>query len=196
MSVDGATSCFATSYCDVWAQDCAAGEKCVAWSADGDADLGGCVLTRCSALAADPVAIGGVCEVETGPWSGADDCEIGAYCWDVDPVTLEGVCVSNCNGSEANPVCPDDLRCFVGYGGWLTACVPDCDPGAPACAVGSACVTTVGAASVCLPSSLGIPGAQAQACDHSVGCGDGFACMAADAVAGLCGSGELLHCGV
>jgi hypothetical protein len=180
----GGTACFAQSYCDVWAQDCPEGEKCLVWSADGDGDLDGCVLSRCSPIAADPVAVGGACEIETGPWSGVDDCDIGAYCWDVDPVTLRGVCVGNCFGNEANPLCTEGLLCFVGYNGWLTACVPGCDPLAPACPPGSACATGDGGASVCLPSSLGIPVAQAEACDHASGCGDGFACMAKDAVPG------------
>ncbi len=180
----GGTACFATSYCDVWGQDCPEGEKCIAWSADGDHDLAGCVLTRCAVLAPDPVPPGGTCTVEVGPWSGLDDCDVGAYCWGVDPVTLEGLCISNCGGSEANPVCPDELECFIGYGGWITACVRGCDALVPTCGDAATCTTTDGDPSVCLPSSFGVATGQAVGCDHTVGCGEGFACVATDRVAG------------
>lgn len=180
----GGTACFATSYCDVWAQDCPEGEKCTAWSADGDHDIEGCVLTRCAELAADPVPLGGTCTVEHGPWSGLDDCDVGAYCWDVDPATLEGVCIANCQGSEANPLCDEGLECFIGYGGWVTACLRGCDPLAPVCGDDGTCTTRDGDPSVCLPNSLAVPAAQAAGCDHTVGCGAGFVCMAADRVAG------------
>lgn len=185
---DWGTACTTFSVCDIWAQDCPEGEKCVPWSADGDGDLDDCFFPRCSALDPDPLPTGSTCSMPGGPWSGEDACEIGAFCWDVDPATNEGTCVANCMGSEANPTCADDLRCFQGFDGWITACVPGCAPLQPACAEGETCVTTQFDPAVCLPASLPLPAAQGEPCDE--GCGSGFACMPVDLVAGCADVGS------
>lgn len=182
---DGGTGiCGVALQCDLWAQDCAEGEKCVPWVADGSGDLDACLAARCSPLDDDPVAPGGVCTVQGGPWSGLDDCDIGSFCWGVDPTTLEGTCTVPCMGSEANPLCPDDDSCFIGYGGQIVACVADCDPLAPSCAGDTTCAVTDGKPPVCLPSAFELPTGQATPCVYSLGCGDGFACMPATAVEG------------
>lgn len=180
----GGVACSVLLICDVWAQDCPDGEKCVVYDGDGAPYLEGCVSLRCSPLHRDAAQPGETCTIEDGPWSGFDNCEIGSYCWDVDPDSLEGTCVANCQGSEANPVCAGGLTCFHGYDGNITACVSGCDALAPACADGSTCVTAQSGPSVCLPESLEIPAEQAIACDHSLGCGEGFACVVAAQVAG------------
>lgn len=179
----GGTACSLVLACDVWAQDCPRGEKCIPWSADGDDLLDGCLIPRCSRLDPDPVQPGDTCTMRDGPWSGVDDCEIGSFCWDVDPQTNEGTCVANCSGSEANPICEGDLTCFFGYDGWITACVPGCDPLAPECADGMTCTSRQYDAAVCLPLSLVLPAAPSEACDSSVGCGAGFVCLPSDRVA-------------
>lgn len=173
----GGLECSTLSLCDVWSQDCPEGEKCVVYDGDGAPYLDGCVSFRCSPLDPNPAQPGEACSVEDGPWSGFDNCDVSSYCWDVDPDTLEGVCIANCMGSEANPICEGGLECFHGYSGDVTACVPACDPFAPDCGDGSSCTTKDGAPSVCLPDSLEIPAEQGLACDHSVGCGKGFACV-------------------
>lgn len=180
----GGVLCSTLSICDVWSQDCPDGEKCVVFDGDGAPYLEGCVSFRCSPLAVDPVPPGDTCHIEDGPWSGLDDCEIGAFCWDVDPDTLEGTCVGNCQNSEADPLCDDGLTCFHGYDGAITACVPGCDALAPECGDAAVCATTDGAPSVCLPESLPIPIDQSTTCEHDVGCGDGFACIDAERVPG------------
>lgn len=180
----GGYPCSTFSVCDVWAQDCPEGEKCVITDGDGTADLEGCVFPSCVPLDPNPVPTGSPCTMPDGPWSGVDDCDIGAFCWDVDPVTLEGTCVASCMGSEANPLCDGGLTCVIDFASWITVCVPGCDPLAPACGEGGTCGVTNGAPPVCLPTSLGVPATQAAACNHTIGCGDGFACMAANTVAG------------
>ncbi len=181
----GPSACSSLSQCDVWAQDCNDGEKCVPWVADGSGDpTSSCMSTRCSPVAPDAVAPGGTCTVQQGPWSGFDDCELGSYCWGVDPVTLEGTCAAPCYGTEANPQCGDAEVCFRGFSGIVVACTPTCDPLEPACGTGSACVVTDGAPPVCLPAEFAAPAEQGVPCDHRLGCTGGFVCMAADTVAG------------
>jgi hypothetical protein len=177
--------CSTLSVCDLWAQDCPEGSKCVAkdGDGDGDGDLEGCAYPSCEELSPDPLPRGSTCTMPDGPWSGADECEIGDFCWGVDPETLEGVCVSNCGGSEANPLCDDGLTCFMGWSGLVTACIRGCDALAPECATGTSCTTKDGDASVCLPDVFGVPATQAAGCDYSVGCGEGFGCVLAAQVA-------------
>lgn len=61
--------------CDVFAQDCPPGEKCVPWANDGG---GVWNATRCSPVDDDPAAPGEPCTVEGGPTSGIDDCDAQA----------------------------------------------------------------------------------------------------------------------
>ena len=112
--------------CDVFAQDCPTGEKCVPWANDGGSEWN---ATRCSPVADDPGAPGDPCTVQGGPTSGIDDCDQQAYCWDVDPAN-QGTCVAICMGDEASPACRDDQWCFVGYDGTVAVCLSEamCGP--------------------------------------------------------------------
>lgn len=179
--IDADGGCTALS-CDVWAQDCPRGEKCVPWNAGGDGPSMGCSESRCSELAPEPRAPGESCTADGGPWSGVDDCDVGSYCWNVDELTLEGVCVAQCIGSEASPLCADDeLYCFMLQGTSVTACVPVCDPLAPMCPAGSTCALS-GAndqAAACVSTTLDVPSGHGTPCDWRLGCGDGFACVEA-----------------
>lgn len=177
--------------CDVWGQDCPEGEKCLPWNGGGEGPSDGCAKSRCSPLAADTRAPGESCTVDDEPWSGVDDCELGAYCWDVDPMTLEGVCVALCQGSEAEPACADAaLSCFILTSTSVTACVPACDPLVPACAPGSTCVLSAAndQPPVCMPVTLGVPTGEGSECEWELGCGDGFACVEGAQVSGCDGS--------
>lgn len=172
--------------CDVWAQDCPRGESCVPWDAGGEGPSTGCAQSRCRAIAPEPRAPGESCLAERGPWSGLDDCALGSYCWNIDDVTLEGVCVAQCIGSEAEPVCADEaLSCFVWTGSAVTACVVPCDPLAPACAEGTTCVLSAAndQAPGCVSSTLGVPSGHGTPCEPALGCGDGFACVEGTTIA-------------
>ncbi len=180
------------SQCDVWAQDCPRGEKCVPWSANGDGTFGGCSDARCSEVTARPHLAGEPCTAQDGPWSGVDDCELGAYCWAVDVATGAGVCVQQCGGTEDEPACSDpDLTCYAMHGTSVTACVPSCDPLAPSCAAGTACTLSTGSdfGPLCLAVDLGVVETVGSPCDLRVGCGDGLACLPAEAVADCDGAG-------
>jgi hypothetical protein len=163
--------------CDLWAQDCMKGQKCMpreigermAW-----------VSTHCVDVAADAGAPGDPCLVEGDQWSGLDDCQISTMCWDIDPGTNTGTCVGFCSGSEANPICGDGESCFSAYEGNIILCVPACDPLVSTCAEGFACVKSDYASPVfaCIPASLVADrNAYADACDDIIGCGSGLVCV-------------------
>lgn len=113
------------SCCDVFAQDCPRGEKCMPWANDGGSSWNG---TRCSPIADEPAELGESCMVEGSAVSGLDDCGAGAMCFYVDANTLEGTCVPMCQGDSSNPICPDDGICPVSGGGTLAVCLPRCNP--------------------------------------------------------------------
>lgn len=137
--------------CDVFAQDCPQDEKCQPWANDGGASWN---ATRCSPVAEQPNAVGEPCLVESSPVSGIDDCGVGALCWVVDAEALTGVCVAQCSGTEAAPVCEGDLACAVVAPGIAAVCVETCDPGAPAC-TGEGVCTTIDDSGYCLPDAAG-----------------------------------------
>lgn len=166
-------------WCNPWTQDCAPGEKCVAWDRDGD---GSWNALRCVVPEAEPRAPGTWCTVGGSAVSGIDDCEIGAMCFGVDPVSLVGECVALCTGSPDAPVCPDACdRCVIANAGVLALCLPACDPLAPACEDARGCYPNADGF-VCLPhgpsrSAIGEP------CTDINGCTSGF-CAPAERVPG------------
>jgi len=118
--------------CDLWAQDCPRGEKCMPWANDAS---GVWNATRCSEVDSMPGMSGDACTAEGSPASGIDSCELGAMCWDVDR-ELEGSCASMCGGSPDMPACPDGSWCFTGYDGNIALCLDDAlcvDDGACRC---------------------------------------------------------------
>ncbi|MCH9685530.1 MAG: von Willebrand factor type A domain-containing protein, partial [Deltaproteobacteria bacterium] len=106
--------------CDIWAQDCPDGEKCMPWSNDGSGEWN---ATRCSPVADMPGSAGGACMVEGGPASGIDDCNERSMCWDVDR-NNDGTCIGFCLGEQDQPYCPGDQWCFIGYEGAISVCMP------------------------------------------------------------------------
>ena len=110
--------------CDLLMQDCPDGQKCTVWASDGGnvADD-----TRCVPVAADPGAPGDPCEVERSANSGLDDCELGSYCWGIDPLTLQGECIAFCFGDEADPECDSGFACSI-TGSGPPLCFPTCNP--------------------------------------------------------------------
>ena len=112
--------------CDVWAQDCPAGQKCMPWANDGGTSWN---ATKCVPIDPDPAAPGEPCLAVENGLSGLDDCDLASMCWSVDPVTLEGVCLPLCVGSEVEPHCEDpQSECIVSASGVLNLCHPTCDP--------------------------------------------------------------------
>jgi hypothetical protein len=159
--------------CDLWGQDCPEGEKCMPWANDGG---GAWNAARCSPLDPNPAQVGDECTVEGSGVSGIDNCDIASMCWDVDPETNLGTCVSFCMGSEANPICEDPAtNCVIANEGTLILCLPNCDPLLQDCAEGNACYPIVDAFA-CAPDVSGETGVYGDVCEFINVCDPGLLC--------------------
>ena len=170
--------------CDLQAQDCPQGEKCMPWANDGGSEWN---ASRCSPVADDPGLPGDACIVEGSPWSGIDSCDVGGVCWQVDVETNQGVCHPLCQGMFT---CPEPLACMLFDAAEVPLCVQGCDPLAPDCPAGEAC-TFLGLDLVCQPipaevATLGQP------CESELACEPGTLCAFDPAVS--CGNGPGMGC--
>ncbi len=139
--------------CNLFRQNCYDdSEKCMPWANDGGGQWNS---TRCSPVADNPGQPGDPCTVEGNALSGIDDCDIGMMCWDVDPATNAGTCVSMCNSNQCNPdpSCEDpSTTCAIAYDGNIALCLPTCDPLMPDCSPEQGCYETANG-SFCLPDA-------------------------------------------
>lgn len=171
--------------CDIWAQDCPEGEKCMPWANDGGNSWN---ATRCSPQDDAAAVIGDSCTVEGSGVSGIDNCEQSSMCWNVDPETNLGTCVAFCEGSEANPICEDPATsCNILNDGVLILCLPNCDPLLQDCAEGEACYPTNDAFS-CVPDAGGEQGLYGEGCEFLNVCDPGLFCAAPEGVPECAGS--------
>ncbi len=162
--------------CDIFAQDCPEGEKCMPWSNDGG---GAWNATRCSPVSENPGQAGDECSVEGSGTSGIDDCDIGVMCWDVDPKTNIGTCVAMCTGDEANPICEDpDTNCSIANDGAIVLCLPSCDPILQDCPEGQACYP-INEDWSCAPDASGEMGVYGDPCEFINVCDPGLICLGA-----------------
>lgn len=136
---DGPTPDLSPVECDFWAQDCAPGEKCVAYSSTGAAtwDSYRCVAVMGDQQAGEPCWWGGIVEA-------TDDCDANSYCFDTTEVDgeLVGTCYAHCLGTPEEPECPPESECSISGDGVLNLCIPTCDPLAQDCADGLGCYWT------------------------------------------------------
>jgi len=171
--------------CDLFAQVCPEGEKCMPWGNDG----GTWNATRCSPIDDNPGQPGDECSVEGGAASGIDTCDLGSMCWDVDPKTNMGICIAMCSGDESNPICEDpDTTCSIANDGAIVLCLPSCDPIVQDCAEGQACYP-VADDWVCGPDASGEMGGYGDACEFINVCDPGLMCLDASATPGCVGAG-------
>jgi hypothetical protein len=165
--------------CDIFAQDCPEGEKCMPWANDGGTVWN---ATRCSPIDDNPGQPGDECTVEGSGTSGIDTCDLGSMCWDVDGKTNVGTCVAMCTGDEANPICEDPATsCAIANDGAIVLCLLSCDPILQDCAEGQACYPIQDAWS-CAPDASGEAGIYGDACEYINACDPGFICVDASAV--------------
>ncbi len=171
--------------CDLWADDCPVGTKCMPWANDGGNSWN---ATRCTPLAEDPHEPGEPCTVEDSPVSGIDDCEARAMCWNVDPETNMGECVAFCSGSEANPICKGACEtCPLSGDGVLILCLPMCDPLEQNCGEGQGCYGWSDVF-ICVPDAGGEAGALLEPCEFTNVCDPGLMCLDSDMVPGCEGA--------
>ena len=168
--------------CDVFAQDCPRGLKCMPWADDGG---GSWNATTCTEVARSPGQRGDECAVEGSAVSGVDDCDVGLMCYNVQAKTNTGTCFELCHGSEDVPECDEGL-CAVYNDGNLPLCLTDCDPLLGDCPGGQLCVASPSANGfVCildaLPASMGDYGAP---CTFVNDCDPGYFCSIQEIVAG------------
>jgi hypothetical protein len=83
--------------CDIYAQDCAAGEKCTYYLADGQ--LGIEFATRCTTVAPAPRASGEPCSTD-GLYTGNDDCDADTFCVGMQPDFYYGTCTERARCGE------------------------------------------------------------------------------------------------
>lgn len=161
--------------CDVLAQDCPKAEKCSPWANDGwDAWN----ATRCSPQAREPAASGEPCSVLGSATSGIDTCDIGSMCWNVDPVTLEGVCAPMCTLAGEELLCDDpDSRCVLTNEGAIALCLRECDPLQPSCASDEQCVTGPDERLWFCAPLQDAPAAPGQPCEYLNVCEAGAVCV-------------------
>lgn len=172
--------------CDLWAQDCPRGEKCMPYANDGG---GAFNATHCTPIDDDPRAPGEPCTVVGSPVSGIDDCERGAMCWNLDPETNTGECVAMCQGTELSPTCANPCEfCTISAEGTLNLCVRACDPVAQDCGPGEACYP-VGDTFDCVADVSGDAGAIGEPCEFINVCDAGLFCAMDGSVPGCEGTG-------
>lgn len=164
--------------CDQWTQDCKEGEKCMPYSGDGDNSW---ESLKCVPIDPNPSAPGSPCSVEGNGVSGLDNCEEGAMCWNVDPETNEGVCVSMCVGSPEAPDCVDPTTaCSITNDGVLTLCLPSCDPLIQNCPGDDLCVYNPadgGNTFICTLNAAGETGLVFEPCEYINACQKGLNCF-------------------
>lgn len=168
--------------CDPMVQDCPAGQKCMWWANDGGSAWN---ATRCSPIAPNPDDVGEPCEIEVSGTSGLDSCVLGSMCWDVDPKTGEGTCVSLCTGSESHPTCADPEMLCTGRGPYL--CLPTCCPIEQDCEEGDACYP-IGDRFSCAPDASGDLGSYGDPCEFINVCNPGLLCLGASSIPDCQGS--------
>ncbi len=171
--------------CDIFAQDCPAGDKCMPWANDGGNAWN---ATRCSAIDPNPGQVGDACTVQGSAVSGIDSCDLGSMCFFVDAQTNEGVCVEMCSCTPDNPVCTDpNTRCSISNGGVLALCREVCNPLDPmACPMGAGCYPS-GEFFQCIPDASGNTGAPGETCNFVNACDPGAVCLSGEFVPGCPG---------
>lgn len=174
--------------CDVFAQDCADGQKCAAVAEGGGSAWN---TTKCVPVTGDKVP-GDPCTTEGGGVSGLDDCEKGAMCWDVDEED-HGVCVALCTGTPDMPLCDDpDQACAVVNEGALNLCLDTCDPLIQDCVGDDLCLPVSGTY-LCVLDASGDAGATLDPCEFQNACDRGLICLG-PAAANECDQGATGCC--
>ncbi len=175
--------------CDTWKQDCPEGQKCN-WYGEG----GPWGKSKCFPIMEKPAQIGEPCFTVSGPWSGIDNCERGAMCWDAHGDNM-ALCVALCGGCPGEGTCPPKSSCWM-FSEGLSLCFETCDPLEQDCLdPGDICLPSGGYGSgfQCIADASGEGGQVHDACENYNACDPGNMCVESGAalecdqqVAGCC----------
>jgi hypothetical protein len=162
--------------CDVFLQDCPEGEKCSAFANDGGTAWND---AKCVPIMENPGQPGDPCTVEGNGVSGIDNCDLGSYCWDVNPEDNTGFCAALCGGSPEAPTCDSGFLCAVVNMGVLNLCLEACDPLQQDCDMGDdLCLQSpAGDGFLCVLDASGEEGQQHDPCMFANSCDSGLLCL-------------------
>jgi hypothetical protein len=162
-------------WCDVWAQDCPRGEKCTPYANDGGSSWN---ALKCVPVMEDPAGEGEPCFVVDNGVSGIDNCELGAYCWNVDEEN-NGNCVALCIGTPESPTCPDpeNTYCAITGDGVINLCLATCDPLLQDCKAGEVCIYHWDDSFGCVFDASGEEGQAHDPCEFVNACDPGLICL-------------------
>jgi hypothetical protein len=164
--------------CDQWVQDCPEGQKCNAYSGDGDSAW---ESLKCVDVVPDPDGLYEPCEVFGSAVSGEDTCDVGLMCWDV--VDGQGTCIAYCTGSPDKPSCADpDASCILNAEGVITLCLPKCHPLKNDCPDGDVCIPNYADPSgfICVVDASQEEGQAFDPCEYANSCDPGLYCFPPD----------------
>ncbi len=123
-STSGSDTLGALPGCDLYEQDCPAGEKCTIWGSEGG-ELPDAV--RCVPVWEEAQQPGDWCEVAE-PLSGVDNCASGSFCQLGAGDMTYGVCVSYCTGGPDDARCDNpDQACGLFFEGIAPLCLTACE---------------------------------------------------------------------
>lgn len=172
--------------CDVFAQDCPDGFKCMPWANDGG---GSWNAAKCTPEAADPGQPGDPCVAEGSGTSGIDDCVKGTMCWFLDAEN-KGTCIDMCTGSIDAPTCPDQSQvCDISNDGVIIICLNTCYPLTQDCPDGQICFWDGATEFICDFDASGAEGQYQDPCAYINVCDYGLWCAGPASVPG-CGSDD------
>lgn len=170
--------------CDVWTQDCLAGEKCMPWADDGGSSWN---ATKCSPVDANPGLEGDTCTVEGSAVAGIDSCDVGLLCWYFDENNM-GTCIDMCKGTPDMPTCDMGQTCDISNDGVLILCLDTCDPLAQTCPDGQICFFGI-SDFICDYDASGDMGMYGDPCAYINVCDYGLYCAPPESVPG-CDNGD------
>lgn len=155
--------------CDLFAQSCDEGEKCV--------PVFGFSTRDCVPIAVDPIADGEACD------AGSDDpCGPLSWCGLPDD-DGNGTCVPLCTGTLADPICAADTICVIDDEEIVAYCAAPCDPfDAAACPGHHSCQPTDRGFG-CIEEGGHTRG---EHCLQNDSCADGLYCAPGELVEGCC----------
>ncbi len=152
--------------CELFAQDCEPGQKCVPFDSDDDGELD---IALCVPAGADQ--LGDSCELN--PEVFEDSCGEKLTC-------VAGTCMEICTGDMNSPICElGEADCLI-FDPDLPLCVPNCDPtpGETICEIGSFthCIPSEMNEFICVPGS-GVEAGFGEGCEAINDCKAGYLCV-------------------